>query len=115
MNPERLMTLPCTITHVAQDGAVDVYGNPTDTTTTTVLTGSPGCWIEQVRRSEDTVDKDQQVGQWHGYFPPAVELDGSDRVEALGDVYEVDGPPWPAWNPRLRRVTHIEATLARVV
>ena len=111
MNPQRLMTLPCTIDHVAQTGAADVYGDPTETTTTTAST----CWIEQIRRSDDTLLSSQQSEQWAGYFRPDVVIDGSDRVTVDAATYQVMGPPWRAFNPRLKRVTHIEATLERVV
>ena len=111
MNPQRLMTLPCTITHVVQTGAADVYGDPTETTTTT----TSKCWIEQTRRSDDTQLTNQQTERWAGYFRPDVEIDGSDRVMVDAATYQVMGPPWRALHPRLKRVTHIEATLERVV
>lgn len=109
------LTQPCTITHVAHDGEVDDYGNPTETTTTTELDGAPGCWILQTKRDDDTTLTNQQTEVFTGYFPAGTELAGSDRVAVNGATFEVKGPPWSAANPLSAAVDFVEATLVRVV
>jgi hypothetical protein len=106
---------PCTITHVAQNGAEDPYGNPTETTTTTELDGAPGCWIVQGKRDDVTLLTNQQSEVFTGYFPAGTQLDGSDRVTVDGATFEVQGPPWRAFNPLAAAVDFVEATLVRVV
>lgn len=112
MDPTRLMTQEATITNVTQSATVrDELGDPTVTTTTATV----DCWLHQVARSEHGDNNNVQDQRWALYVPAGTVLNGADRVTVEGATYEVDGPPWPAHNPRLRRVTHIEATLRRVV
>lgn len=105
------MTLAATVTVVAETGAEDEYGNPTEQTTTTATT----CWLHQTQRSEGTVDANTQDETWQLYLPPTVTIDGGDRITVQGVIYELIGPPWRAFNPRLETTTHIEATVRRVV
>lgn len=110
------LTQPCTITRVAHDGDPDAYGNPTETTSTVELDGSPGCWIMQTKRSESTVLTNQQAETFTGYFPAGTELAGADRVTVGDATFEVQGPPWSAANPLgAGSVDFVEATLVRVV
>lgn len=111
MDPSRLMTQEATITNVSQSAAKDEYGDPTATTVTATKVD---CWLHQVARTEHGDNNNVQDQRWALYVPPGTILNGSDRVTVEGVTYEVEGPPWPAHNPRLRRVTHIEATLRRV-
>lgn len=115
MNIGHRLTLPCTITHVEDDGDPDAYGNPTETTTTTEST----CWLHQTYRddSEATTARTNHgttnvsTERFTAYFLPTVDLDRNDRVTVDGTEYQVVGPPWRAFNPRTRRYEHIEATL----
>lgn len=110
MDPTRLMTQECTITHLTLDGGHDEYHNPTSAGVDTTV----ACWLHQTQRSEQTVDADTQIQTWQLYLPPDTTVDGSDHITVDGDVFELAGPPWSAFNPRLRRVTHIECTLRKV-
>jgi hypothetical protein len=105
------MTLTATITHVAQSGAPDDYGDPTEQTSTTTAL----CEFQQQQRSEDTVDADRQSESWTLFVEPDATIDGGDRIEIDGVTYQVDGPPWHARNPRTQIETHIEARVRRVV
>lgn len=122
MDPTHLMTIPCTIHHVTQDGPADEYGNPTEQVTDT----DSVCWMHQKARddtagTQNAADRDAlqstQIEQWEAYFPPADTLTGNDRVTIPSfdedNPFQVVGPPWRAHNPRLGRVVFIEATLER--
>lgn len=122
MNPAHLMTLTATITRTTTPvgAATDDYGNPIPVETTF----SAACELQQVTRSEDTVDSDQQAHDWNLYLAPTgtaddviveTELDGSDRVAVAGVPYEVIGPPWPVRNPRTGALIMIEARVRRTV
>lgn len=108
MDPTPLMTQTATITPQA---GTDAYGDP-------LPAGTPfdvACWLFQTRRDEKRtiVGEDMQAETWTLYLPPGTTVDGNDNVAVDGVTYEVVGPPWPAFNPRSRKVTHIEATLRR--
>lgn len=122
MNPVRLMTRTATITHVEPDeDNPDAYGNPGELTETTTAL----CELQQIVRTENTVDANTQTGDWAlflaptgeddgGYTVPVV-LEGADHVEIDGTRYELIGPPWPVRNPRTGLTTHIEARVRQVV
>lgn len=110
MSAELLMTRHGTLVTVTDDGAADVYGNPTETTTQTSV------WYElqQARRSEDAGDTSWQIGIWNLFLPPGTEVAGVDRfIGDESDTYEFVGPPWKVRNPRTGIVSHIEATIRR--
>lgn len=109
MDPTRLMTEACTVTPM-NAATVDEYG------TETLGAGTPfdtTCLLSQTQRSEAEAGGNVQAETFALYLPPDTTIDGSDRVSVDGVVYELDGPPWPAFNPRLGRTTHIEATVKR--
>jgi hypothetical protein len=108
MDPTRLMTQTCTITHVADTGAADPYGDPAEMATTTT---SP-CFLSFTPGTENT-DETVQIQTPTLFIPPGAALDGGDRVAVDGVTYQVDGVPAVHFNPRLRRTTHIQATLKR--
>lgn len=111
MDVRRLLTDTCTITRVTADGPPDGHGNPTETTTT----ATAKCWLYQDRRSENQRAGDQQIEGWVLVLPATADVDGNDRVAVGGRTFEVTGPPWRAENPRTGAVSHIEASLSRVV
>lgn len=104
MSLAALMNRACTVTHITDDGPPDEYGDPTEQTTTT----STVCYCEQRNASEDTVNADTQAEDWLVMLPAATAVDGNDRVTVGSLVLEVQGPPWPAYNPRTAAVSHIE-------
>lgn len=112
MDPTRLMTRTATISHVEPDpDNPDAYGNPGLVTSVTTA----ACEIQQVSRSEDTVNTAQQSEDWSLFVHPDALVEGSDRIVVDGVAYELVGPPWPARNPRTGVVSHIEAQVRRVV
>lgn len=111
MDPTRLLTKSCTVTHRSPSPTLkDGMGDPLIVTTTETF----ACWLSQESRSENTVNADVQQQTWSLYLEPAaVTVQGDDVVTVDAVAYEVDGPPWPAHNPRTSIVTHIEATVRR--
>lgn len=123
MNPANLMSRTCTITHrvIGDDPDVDEYNNPQPTETTYTA----ACELQQFANEERTVDADLQRGDWNLFVAPTCTssdgvtvdtdgvLTGSDTVTIDDVPYEVDGPPWPARNPRTQTVTHLQAKLRR--
>lgn len=107
----RLMTMTCVIQHRGQTGAEDEFGTPTYVTTTT----ESACYLEQ-RRRDDVRSEGDDIGlqEWWLFLPPNTPLDDNDRVDTLGQTFEVAGPPWDAWNPTHTVVSHIECTLRKV-
>ena len=103
-----MLTLPCVITTVSE-GAADVYGDPTqvDSSVDSV------CYIEQRRVTESTGNATVASEDWLGVFLADEVLSSTSKVTAMGATFEVDGPPWPVWNPRIERVDHIECNLRR--
>jgi hypothetical protein len=114
MDPTRLMTLPCTL-YPRAVGSSDEYGDQVLVDgTPVVLDGDPGCWIEQTQRSERTDNQNEQAETFSLYLPSDADVSGLDRIEVEGVSYELDGPPWRAFNPRTRQYTHLQATVRRV-
>lgn len=110
------MTLPATITPRVPSTS-DEYNDETLVDgTPIVLAGGPGdgVWIEQTARAESGDSSNVQADQWRLFAPAKVGFDGGAKVEVDGGVYEVDGPPWRATNPRRREVSHIEANVKRI-
>lgn len=115
MNPSGLLPLTATVTQVEQTGPPDAFGDPTEVTTTATFK----CWIwrggAQSAITESTANQNLQSDEYLIALEPAAEgeIDGTDRVTVNGITYEVDGPLWPALNPRTNQVSHIEGVLRR--
>lgn len=110
MDPSRLMTMETTVTPRTVT-TTDAYGDDTLTDGTAFDTV---CFIWQTERGEDTGPDHTVDETYTAAFPAADTIGPADAVTAEGVDYEIIGPPWPAFNPRLQTVTHQEATLRRV-
>lgn len=106
-----LLTLSVTVTHVAHSGAADAYGNPTESTSSSVYLGE----LQQIRRDEQTRDANIQGETWLLILEPDAVIDGGDRVTVNSLTYELDGPPWHARDPQTDEYSHWEATVRRTV
>lgn len=113
MRPARLFPSTITVHHVTQDGPADEMGDPTEETTTTTV--QRGAFVWQVQRSDETGNTDVQSDEWRGALRRTLAglVDGGDRIEVEGSTFEVEGPPWPARNPRTNRIEFLEVTLRR--
>ena len=110
MDPTHLMTMACTITPMNVSG-VDEYNDDV------LGAGAPvsaTCYLNQTSRDEQTAGDNTQQQTFAVYLPPTITIDANDRITVGADTFEVIGPPWKAYNPRDRRVTHIELTARKV-
>ena len=110
MNIDHLLNIPCTITHVAQTGAADVYGNPTDTDSSTTDTV---CWLSKGshKSEERTGEARWQFETLDLFLPADTTIDGDDRVLARGVTYQVVGPPWDHPHPDTGDATYVQAVV----
>ncbi|THA56102.1 hypothetical protein [Streptomyces sp. A1136] len=75
-------------------------------------------WMQQSSGAEDTDQRDAQIGDWllicNPYTTDGADLlvYGRDRVHWNSAVFEVIGPPGPAWEPS--ELHHYEIRLRTV-
>lgn len=108
MDPSRLMTQTGTLHHVTETGT-DEYNDPTTSETTTTV----GCLIQQRTRIEQTAGGQVSTETLVLFLPAGTDVDTLDYVTVDGRDYQIDGPPWEAFNPRSEAVSHIEAWVRR--
>lgn len=65
-------------------------------------------------KQEETIDRETAVSRWLLVVGPTAPLGHRDRIAYDGETYEVDGTVHRVWNPRMRRVHHLEAELRRI-
>lgn len=111
MRPERLFSSTITVHRVTQDGPADEMGDPTEEVVSTEYPRAGSVW--QVQRSDETANTDVQYEEWRGALRRDLVVDGTDRITVEGITFELEGPPWPARNPRTGRVELLEVTLRR--
>lgn len=109
MDPTHLMTQSGTLERVTQSGPPDEYGNPTDV----VVSSTVACLVQQTVRDDETglTNVESETGRL--FLPVGTVADTNDRITIAGVTYQLAGPPWPVWNPRLQATSHIEATVRR--
>ncbi|MEU0992004.1 hypothetical protein [Streptomyces sp. NPDC005953] len=95
----------------------DRYGNTIDDWATSTRVPVAG-WMQQNTGAEDTDQRDAQIGEWLLLCNPytttgaPLTVHGKDRVHWNGSVFEVIGPPGPAYTPT--EVHHYEIRLKTV-
>ena len=110
MTPTPLHLLTRTATMLRRD-AVDPL-DP-DAELASVPAGTTLCELQQVNE-DDANDGRTQVSSWRVWLPADVELAGTDALEVDGELFELEGDPWPVRNPRTSVVSHVEARARRV-
>lgn len=65
--------------------------------------------------AEDRVNRNTQIGEWRAIVPPDADVDGWDRAEYDGRMFDITAPPEPVWNPRTVTRSHIRLRLQEVV
>lgn len=114
MNVQHLLTTPCTITTVTNNGDPDEYGDATESTTSTRTT----CWVTRRGNLSDGGESvgvtDWQVDTLDLYLPPGTAITGADRVTVNGTTYEVVGPPHEHFNPLSQTYDFVSAVIRRV-
>lgn len=113
MQPERLFVSDVTVHKITQDGPPDEMGDPTEVVISTEYVRAGYVW--QTTRTDRTVNTDLQIEEWRGALRRDLAglLEGSDRITVEGQLFELDGPPWPARNPRTGAIELLEVTLRR--
>ncbi len=97
--------------------APDRYGNTVPDWTASTRVEVRG-WLQQNSGAEDTDQRDAQIGEWLLICNPytaggaVLTVHGRDRVHWNGAVFEVIGPPGPAWEPS--ELHHYEIRLKTV-
>lgn len=112
MDIGRLLNLDATLTTVTAD-TVDVYGDPTDSPTSTAVK----CWIDRrgTQRDADELvgDADWQIELLDLYLPPGTAATGRDRLTVRGVEYEIIGPPHEHIHPVTGQPVYVEARIRR--
>jgi hypothetical protein len=113
MRPDRLFPSSITVHRVTQDGPPDEMGDPTEETVDTTYARAGSVW--QVQRRDETGNTDVQYEEWKGALRRDLVdvVAGGDRITVEGETFELEGPPWPARNPRTGRIEFLEVTLRR--
>ncbi|RPK76618.1 hypothetical protein EES45_22935 [Streptomyces sp. ADI97-07] len=90
---------------VEQPGrTTDRYGNTVDDWSASTRVEVAG-WLQQNTGAEDTDQRNAQIGEWLLLCNPwsadgaPLTVHGADRVHWNGAVFEVIGPPGPAYEP----------------
>lgn len=88
----------------------DAIGGETDPTETRV---SVKGYVEPSLgdQREDPFNRDTQIGDWQAFFPAGTDVDGWDRIEAQGRVFEIIGPPAPYVDPLGLGMDHVHVLL----
>jgi hypothetical protein len=128
MRPDRVMTQRCSLHARFLDETTeerDDYGNPVPTV---VDIPDVPCFMWQAQnvalRGEGSGLAEIQEESFRVILPATIygrvagstveiQPDGVDAMTVDGLRYEMHGPPWRVFNPRLRRSTHVEATVRR--
>lgn len=108
MSLVQLMNQPLTIQTVGGT-TLDEYGN-------TVLTpvGAPVAgvgYLDQKDTIEFLNDRQTVVSKWKAFLPLDTVIGPMDYINFGAQKFQVDGVPWPVYNPRTKLVSHIECTL----
>lgn len=87
----------------SRDDFGDLHGSDTGTDVT-------GCSVQPTSASESTDKGELLVINATVYLPPGTDILATDRVQWLGSVYAVDGPP-ARWRDETGTEDHVQAQL----
>jgi hypothetical protein len=90
----------------------DAYGNSTLT-----ASGSPVAefgYLDQKDTVEYLTDRDTVVTKWKAFLFADSVVTQFATLTIGGQLFQVDGAPYPVYNPRARIVSHIECTLTEM-
>lgn len=124
MDLSRVLRTPIIVEAVTQDGAPDEMGDPTEELVWTRYLGA----VWQTGASEVTANTATASETWQLALDRSaagtlaagsrVYVDGEldtagDYVAGTGEAFDVEGPPWPARNPRTLLVEYVQARIVR--
>jgi hypothetical protein len=108
-----ILTLTATITSRVQTGAVDVFGDPTWTTTTT---SGVRCELQARQRTESTDGLSEMTDTtFECWLEPGTIIDADDQIAISGTTYDVIGTPWVARNPRTGNTEFVHCWLRKTI
>jgi len=110
MTLARLMNQSLTVQKIG--GSTDVYGDQV-----TSATGSPVTvtgFLSQEASQEFLENRDTAVSDWFAFLPAGTDIGHLDYITYNSQRFQVNGEPWPVYNPRKKTVTHIECRLVVV-
>lgn len=104
-----------TVTVLRAGPGTDRYGDPVKDWTDPTRIDIDGCALAPTATDEDRgAGREGVTDSWDLFCPPGADITAVDRVEARGQVYEVDGQP-AAWaSPYGGTTGGIQVTLRRV-
>ena len=124
MDLTRVLRTPIVVEHVTQDGPPDEMGDPSEVRTWTLFLG----YVWQTSTTERTANTNVATEDWQlaldrraaGMIDAGDRIyqngeldDDGDYVAGTGEPFDLDGPPWPAANPRTLLVEYVQAKLVR--
>lgn len=94
-------------------------GTTTDTYGNTVLgvLGSPVNevgYLNQKSTVEYLTDRDTVITKWQAFLVPESVVTQFSKLTFGGQVFQVDGAPYPLYNPRTKQISHIECSLTEM-
>lgn len=104
------MNQPLTVQTIGS--TLDVYGNSVPAPVGVPV--SAVGYLEQSETIEYLLDRETVVSKWKAFFPPETVVGAKDYVTFQSQIFQVDGEPWHAYNPRTKIVSHIECKLTVV-
>jgi len=108
MSVQRLMSQPLTVQAMGPT-TQDVYGD--------WIPGAIGDpvpvlgYLEQSTSVEFLLNRDTTITTWKAFLPADTVVTPLSLVNYAAQVFQVDGAPFNAFNPRTKSVSHIECKL----
>ena len=108
MSLARLMSQPLTVQAMGPT-TQDVYGDwiPGAVGAPVAVSG----YLEQATTVEFVLNRDTTITTWKAFLPVGTVVTPLSLVNYDAQVFQVDGAPFNAFNPRTKSVSHIECKL----
>lgn len=106
------LLLPHTVTRVRPATSTDAYNNTIYDHGDAAARADLSAWMQQDKRARPRSDGRDPLVDWWLLITNEQDLNGRDRIEFNGTVFEIDGPPEPTSTPA--GFHHTEATLKAV-
>lgn len=113
MSVASICTRPVVIVHRARQAGTGAYGDDALVEVDRVPTRAH---LHQRTSDEPTPAASEAIAsRWAATLPVGVALGADDLVEVDGQLYEIEGDPFPAWWPTGQRTHHVEVGLVQMV
>ena len=108
MSLARLLNQPLTIQTMGGT-TTDEYGNTIPSPVGSPIAGFG--LLDQSSTVEYLNDRQTVVTKWKAFLPVGTAVGPMDYINFESQKFQVDGVPWPVYNPRTKQVSHIECVL----